>query len=90
MVSTGDAALGKRAIERLQRVRISERYALARTVVRACCVFGIFWLMKEAAVTFAGQTTSVALSAALSVVADLKFALSLSLAGMATVWAMVE
>jgi hypothetical protein len=90
MVSSADTALGKRATERLQRLRIVERYRLARTAIRAGCVFGIFWLMEQAAVMFAGQTTSVAVTAALSVVADLKFALSLSLAGLATIWALAE
>jgi hypothetical protein len=83
-------ALSKSAYERLERVRIVERYALARTALRALCIFGVFWLMKDAAIGFAGQTTSVAVSAALSVIADIKFALTLSLAGLAGAWAFVE
>jgi hypothetical protein len=90
MVSSAVAALSKRATERLQRLRIVERYRLARTAVKASCVFGLFWLMEQAAVTFAGQTTTVAITAALSVVADLKFVLSLSIAGLTTIWALTE
>jgi hypothetical protein len=46
--------------------------------------------MEQAAVTFAGQTTSLAITAALSVVADLKVVLCLSLAGLTTAWALAE
>lgn len=83
-------ALSKGAQERLLRTRIVERYALARTGIRALCLFGIAWLMEQAASQFAGQVTSVTVSAALSFISDLKFTATLTLAGGAGLWAFIE
>lgn len=86
----GTAGLSKSAQERLIRIRIVERYALGRTAIRALCVFGVFWLMDQAISHYAGQVTSVTVSAALSFIADLKFTAVLTLAGGASLWAFVE
>jgi hypothetical protein len=84
------SALSKSAQERLQRTRIVERYALARTAFRAMCVFGIAWLAREAISDLAGRETSVTVSTALSVIGDLRVTIAITLAGGAAVWALVE
>ena len=89
MVS-GSATLSRGAQERLQRLRIAERYALGRTLIRWVGVVGIVWLMQQAATNLAGQATSVTLTAALSIIADIKFVVSLALAGGAGMWAFIE
>jgi hypothetical protein len=90
MVAVGAATLSESAQERLLRTRIVERYALARTIVRSLCLLGIGWLMAHAAGDFAGRVTSVNVSAALSLIADLKFVATLTLAGGAGSWAFIE
>jgi len=46
--------------------------------------------MQQALSDFAGQVTSVTLTAALSVIADVKLAVSLALAGGAAIWGLIE
>jgi hypothetical protein len=84
------AALSRGAQERLQRTRIVERYALARTAARAVAVLGVVWLARQAIGDLAGQVTSLTISTALSVVADLRFTALLTLAGGSAAWAWVE
>src|SRR5947207_10738651 len=84
------ASLSKSAQERLQRTRIVERYALVRTGLRVLCVVGVAELARQAIGDLAGRETSVTVATALSVVGDLKVALSVTLAGCAGVWALVE
>jgi hypothetical protein len=86
-IGANTAALSKGALERLERARIVERYAFARTVARAIgwSIAACFaWLaIRE----LAGQQTSVTVSAALSVLAEAKIAVLISLAGATGVWA---
>jgi len=89
-MSVQASALSKSAQERLLRTRILERYALARTGIRTLAVIVIAWFSKQAIGDLAGHDTSVIVSAALSVVGNLKVALSMTLAGSAAVWAIVE
>lgn len=82
--------LSKSARERLERQRIDQRYRLGRTTVRATASVACVWLIGQAIGELAGQDTSVAVSAALSVFASLKFVFTLTLAGSAVAWAVVE
>jgi hypothetical protein len=84
------AALSKGAQERLQRVRIVERYALARTGLRTIGILLGVWLARAAIGDLAGQETAVTVSTALSVVGDMKVTASVTLAGSAAIWAVVE
>jgi hypothetical protein len=84
------SALSRSARERLQRTRIVERYALARTAFRALCGIGIAWLAREAIADLAGRETSVTVATALSVVGELKVTIAITLAGGAAIWAVVE
>jgi len=84
------AALSKGAQERLQRTRILERYALARTGFRIAGFLGIAYLARAAIGDLAGQETSVTVSTALSVVGNLKVAISMTLAGSAAAWGFIE
>jgi hypothetical protein len=89
-MAIGAAALSKGALERLERARIIERYALARTGVRAggwSIAMCFAWLAIR---DLAGQQTSVTLSAALSILAEAKVAILVSLTGAASIWAIVE
>jgi hypothetical protein len=90
MAVEADAALSRRAQERLARTRIIERYALARTGVRAFAWLGVACFAWLAVHYLAGQQTSVTVSAALSVLAQAKVAVLVSLAGATTIWALVE
>lgn len=83
-------ALSKSAEERVEKVRVNERYVTLRTLIRAAAGFGVAVFGFQALEKFAGQDTSVALNAAFSVVADLRVVLAVSLAGVATVWALIE
>jgi hypothetical protein len=89
-MSVQGAALSKSAQERLQRTRILERYALARTGFRVVGVIGIAALARAAIGDLAGQETSLTVSTALSVVGNLKIAFSITLAGSAAAWALIE
>lgn len=82
--------LSKSARERLERQRIDQRYNTARTLIRVICVVVCVWLIGNSVSQLAGKNTNVAVSAALSIFADLKFAFSLTLAGCATAWAAIE
>ena len=89
-VGAGAAALSKSAQERLERTRIIERYALARTLVR-CVGWGIAACFAWLAIgELAGRTTSVTVAATLSMLADIRIAVLVSLTGAAVAWACVE
>ncbi|MDF1790252.1 MAG: hypothetical protein P1U88_00005 [Thalassobaculaceae bacterium] len=82
--------LGKAARERLERLRIDQRFRLGRTALRCGAVVGVAWLLGDAVKQFAGEETSIFVSAFFSLVADIKFAVAVTLAGGAAGWAMVE
>src|SRR3954466_14567151 len=83
-------ALSKSALERLERTRITERYILGRTFLRVFGVAVVAYLIRAAIGDLAGQETTVTLSTALSVLADLKLTVAISIAGGAGLWAFVE
>jgi hypothetical protein len=74
-------------LSRAERSLIVEQsFTTARTVIRT-----VGWVGAAYTLTFfAGQSTSVAVNATLSLLADLKFVLSLTLAGGTVAWAMIE
>lgn len=77
-----------RTTERVLLARVEERYRTFRTLIRAiAAVIGVY-VARNALEVLAGETTRVALE--LSVLADVKFAVTLTLAGAATTWAVVE
>jgi len=65
---------------------IEQSFTTFRTLIRvAGFVGGVYFLTA-----FAGQSTSVIVEATLSILADFKFMVSLTLAGSAAIWAIVE
>jgi hypothetical protein len=74
----------------LEYYRIQQRYSTVRTAIKALAwAFGAyvgFGALKE----FAGQSTSVAVSLILNALVDLKFVITLTLAGAACAWAVLE
>lgn len=69
-------------------VRINQRYRTVRTLIKGAVIVGCFYLLAQALAPFAGKATVVSL--ALEILADVKFALTLTLAGTAAAWAVVE
>ncbi|KQS89824.1 hypothetical protein ASG50_27895 [Rhizobium sp. Leaf386] len=75
--------------DRLKSVtHITEIYSTIRTIVRCCAAVLAIYVFMQALAPFAGKNT--AMSLAFSVLADVKFALTVTLAGAATAWAVVE
>ncbi len=73
---------------RLDFARISERYSTARTAIRTigwCVAAFFFWKILE---SVAGRDTTF--SAEISLLADVKFALALTGAGLAGLWGFLE
>jgi hypothetical protein len=66
------------------------RYRLARSVARYALAAFIVWQARLAVDALAGQTTSVDVAAVLGVFTDLRVTVSLTLAGGAAAWAVVE
>jgi len=78
------------AQERLEQQKLDQRYRLRRTLIRAAATVGCVWLMAEAVGELAGKDTSVVVRGVLSVFADMKFVVSIALAGCTAAWAIVE
>lgn len=76
---------GKLAIE-----IVDQRFTTYRTVIRTIGWCFALFMAKEALVSLAGQTTNLVVSATLSVLADFKFVISITLAGSCAAWALVE
>lgn len=72
----------------LDRERINQRYALARTVVRTAGVVAAVYFVSQQIASLAGEQTMVAIE--LAILGDFKFVASITLAGAAAVWAIVE
>lgn len=72
----------------LERERIIQRYALGRTAVRSGAVVGAVYVAREMVVALSGEQTLVAIELAL--LGDIKFVASITLAGAAAAWAVVE
>lgn len=82
--------LSANAHERLEFKRIEERYRTFRTAIRCLLVAVAFYCLYEAVSVLAGRATSVLLKASLDLLADMKFAVTLTLAGAVAIWALVE
>ena len=67
---------------------ITQLYKTARTALRSLAVVGGVYLLRGSLNALAGETTRLAFE--LSIAADLKFAMSVTLAGTATAWAVAE
>lgn len=67
-----------------------ERYKTARALIKWAGIATVAWQCQLAISGLSGQTTNVALSLILDAVADIKFAATLSLAGGAAAWAILE
>jgi hypothetical protein len=68
--------------------KVDQLYRTARTTVRTIGVVSGVWLFAQALAPFAGKETAVSL--VLNVLADFKFALTVTLAGAAAAWAVAE
>jgi hypothetical protein len=87
-VMTKPPVLSARSQERLGLARIEQQYRTLRTFLKvAGGVFAVY-LTREALEALAGETTRLAFE--LSVLADVKFVATVTLAGTATAWAVVE
>jgi len=83
-------ALSANAHERLEFQRIDQQYRTLRTSIR-CVLAGVAcYFVFRAIGVLAGQTTSVFVNATLSLLADFKFVLSITLAGAMAAWAFLE
>jgi hypothetical protein len=72
----------------IELARIDQRYRTFRTLIRTCgVVLGVYFGVYALA-PFAGKETAISL--ALNFLADIKFVVSITLAGAAAVWAIVE
>src|SRR3546814_4250159 len=78
------------ARERREGRRIEQRYKTARTLILVLVFLGCVWVIGDAIGDLAGKETNVAVSLLFSIFADLKFALSVALAGGMAAWAVVE
>jgi len=82
------ASLSKKDQTTLKREEIEQRYKLWRTLVRWAAVICCTYFLKDALFELAGKETALALS--LAFLGDFKFAATLTLAGGAAAWAIVE
>jgi hypothetical protein len=81
-------ATSARNQEQISLVRIQERYRTLRTLIKVAGWVGAVYLAQGAIEAITGETTRLALE--LSILADIKFAATLTLAGATTTWAIVE
>ena len=72
----------------LDLYRTQQRYQTLRTAIKAIGWVTGIWMMGYVIQPLAGQDTVVSL--AISLLADLKFAVTIALAGAVAVWAIVE
>jgi hypothetical protein len=80
-------------VQRIDHIhRIDQWYLTLRTAIRGGCTVLVFYLGFDALKTFAGESTrvEVAISLLLSVLAEMKVAFWISLAGAACAWGFVE
>ena len=74
----------------LSVIRTTERYSTIRVALRGMFALGCCYYAYSSIAALAGQATSVQVNAALTVLADMRFAIALTLAGGAGIWAAVE
>lgn len=74
----------------LEYYRIQQRYSALRTGIKSVAWVLVAWIGFSALKTFAGQSTSVALSLILNALVELKFVVTVTLACCATAWAVLE
>ncbi|ASP70378.1 hypothetical protein CDO28_01590 [Sinorhizobium meliloti] len=67
---------------------IEQGYKTVRTLIKCAAAVGCIYFVTEAIAPLAGKSTAVTI--ALNLLADIKFAASLTLAGAAVAWAVVE
>ncbi|MFF0919072.1 hypothetical protein ACFYE8_05145 [Rhizobium leguminosarum] len=72
----------------LSALRVSERYRTVRTLFRVAGGVLAAYLLGISLAPFAGENTAV--TVALNILADVKFALTITLAGAASTWAVFE
>ena len=82
--------ISKAGTERLERIRIEQRYSTARLAIQCLAIVVAIFFAKEAIVAFAGQSTTVIVQGALRILGNLKFTAALGLTGSAAVWAVCE
>lgn len=80
--------ISARGSERVELYRVDQRYKTARTFFRCALGGGAVYYLRDILAVLAGETTKIAFE--LSVLADVKFALTLTLAGCAAAWAVTE
>jgi hypothetical protein len=82
----------KPSIDQLRLHRIDQWYLTLRTAIRGGCTVLVFYLGFDALKSFAGESTriEVAIALLLSVLAEMKVAFWVSLAGAACAWGFVE
>jgi hypothetical protein len=81
---------GSRPSTAVEMRRVEERYATIRTLFRAGAVVGVFYFAFEALSQLGGQKTDIAISLVLNVLARMEILITLTLAGGAATWAVVE
>lgn len=84
----GGGMADERTDDPARLTHIAQIYKTARTAVRSAAVVGVVYLLREPLNALAGETTRLALE--LSIAADLKFVMSVTLAGAASAWAIAE
>lgn len=78
--------MSTRSKEKIVLARVEQRYATARTAIRAIGGVAAAYVLSDIVEAIAGQTTNFHFS----VFADLKFAASITVAGLSVVWALRE
>jgi len=82
--------LSAAAQERLELKRIDERYRTFRTFIRSAVLALSIFFVEQAIVSLSGRSTNVLVTASLGLLADIKFVATITLAGAAIAWAIVE
>ena len=67
---------------------IEQLYRTLRTAIRVVGVVAVAYIFRDSIAHLAGQTTKVGLE--LSFISDIKFVVSVSVAGLASCWAIAE
>ncbi len=86
--ATNSESLTKRDQRGIARERVIQRYSLLRTIVRAVAVVSAVYVAKDLLIGIAGTETALALK--LSLLGDVKFAVSITTALGASFWAFAE
>jgi hypothetical protein len=74
----------------LSLVRVDQRYRTYRTAIRTIGWIAAAFIFLKVVHELAGRTTEVSVSTIVSILADIKFAVAITFAGGATIWALVE